>query len=280
MLNWLRYLIREFSYFSPTLKKGTWFLIILIIIIQMIIFSFKYYSLHHLSDLEKNVIIYSTKLLKEDSINKIKEPLKNYKIDPNKATEADFIKLGFPSYIAKRIIKYRDKGGKFRHIKDLKKIYGIDTNIINQLEDCLIFPSFSLKSTHDYKKIELNKVDSAMLESLPGIGKTLSKRIIKYREILGGFYSKEQLKEVYGLSLEVYNNIIPHFIIDTTQIKRIDINNVSYHELVKHPYIRKELANKIIHYRKKKNITSLQQLISDSILFPKEAERLRWYFIF
>jgi hypothetical protein len=34
-----------------------------------------------------------------------------------------------------------------------------------------------------------------------------SKRIVNYREKLGGFISKEQIREVYGISNELYQSI-------------------------------------------------------------------------
>ena len=67
-----------------------------------------------------------------------------------------------------------------------------------------------------FPKIELNSADSAALVQLYGIGPVLSRRIIKYRTSLGGrFHSVEQLKNVYGLSEETFQNILPHVWIDT-----------------------------------------------------------------
>jgi competence ComEA-like helix-hairpin-helix protein len=65
-------------------------------------------------------------------------------------------------------------------------------------------------------RINLNRADSAELVKLYGIGPVLSKRIIKYRNSLGGkFQSVDQLKNVYGLSEETFNSIKPYLIVDT-----------------------------------------------------------------
>ena len=53
--------------------------------------------------------------------------------------------------------------------------------------------------------VELNTADTTILKKVPGIGSTFARRIIKYRELLGGFFTVEQLREVYGLDEERYN---------------------------------------------------------------------------
>ena len=47
--------------------------------------------------------------------------------------------------------------------------------------------------------VELNTADTTILKKVPGIGSTFARRIIKYRELLGGFYDVSQLAEVYDI---------------------------------------------------------------------------------
>ena len=87
--------------------------------------------------------------------------------------------------------------------------------------------------------IDINGCDSAALVALPGIGPVLSARIIKYRKLLGGFASVEQLKEVYGLPEETYEMIKGRLYADSSGIRKININSSGYKELSRIPYIEK-----------------------------------------
>lgn len=79
--------------------------------------------------------------------------------------------------------------------------------------------------------LELNTCDSASLESLPGLGPVLSARIIKYRNLLGGYASVDQLKEVYGLSEDTYNLVSGFLRADPALVRKIQINNADYKQL-------------------------------------------------
>ncbi|MDN3202718.1 ComEA family DNA-binding protein [Algoriphagus sediminis] len=99
------------------------------------------------------------------------------------------------------------------------------------------------------KVISISEADSVVLQIVPGIGPTLAGRIVKYRENLGGFHSKEQLSEVYGLSDEVSERIWEYFSLDEISLERLRINSISRDELAKHPYVSYGAAKVILAYR-------------------------------
>ena len=153
-----------------------------------------------------------------------------FNFDPNTASYDTLIKLGLASKEANTLINYRKKGGKFRKPADIKKIYGIEEGKAEKLIPFVevktdTFERTGIKSQKNQKSLlDINSCDSASLVRLPGIGPVLSARIIKYRHLLGGFVTKDQLKEVYGLPEETYELIRERLFVDTLAITRIDIN--------------------------------------------------------
>ncbi len=106
------------------------------------------------------------------------------------------------------------------------------------------------KSFSENLKIDLNLADSTTFTLLKGIGPGFASRIIKYRKKLGGFYKKEQLKEVYGLDSILFNRIEKSIHLQNLDIKKFNINLVSIDELRKHPYFSYNIATSIVNYRK------------------------------
>jgi len=100
--------------------------------------------------------------------------------------------------------------------------------------------------------IELNTADSTLLKKIPGIGSSFAKRIISYKNILGGYHRVEQLQEVYGMYEELYEQIVPYIEINPNEISRIAINSSSLDKLRAHPYLNFYQAKAIIEMRKKK----------------------------
>ncbi|MBL7138646.1 MAG: helix-hairpin-helix domain-containing protein [Bacteroidales bacterium] len=99
--------------------------------------------------------------------------------------------------------------------------------------------------------IELNRADTLDLQRLYGIGPAFARRITGYRAKLGGFISIDQLLEVYGMDSARYMGIRKHLTVDTSIIDRMNLNSISFKELIYHPYMPYELAKEIALYRKK-----------------------------
>lgn len=99
--------------------------------------------------------------------------------------------------------------------------------------------------------VELNSADTLTLQLLHGIGPAYARRIVRYRDRLGGFTNMGQLLEVYGFTPELLEHIGPSLILDTTDIRRIEINSVELKQLVKHPYIEYYQARDIVRLRGK-----------------------------
>lgn len=185
-----------------------------------------------------------------------------FAFNPNTASESDFVQLGLPIFLAKRIINYRTKGGTFRKAADFAKIYGLRETDFQRL-----LPYIQLDETErkEYPKtvyekkvytptvakiIDLNLADTSDLKRINGIGSVLALRIIKYRNKLGGFANASQLREVYGLDSLVANLTLSKFVLeDKNLVKRLPINLLPSDSLAKHPYIGRKAAKILSNYR-------------------------------
>ncbi len=129
--------------------------------------------------------------------------------------------------------------------------------------------------------LELNTCDSASLESLPGLGPVLSARIVKYRNLLGGYASVDQLKEVYGLSEDTYNIVSGFLKADPALVRKIQINNADYKQLIRMPYLERSDVSAILKYRElMNNIINIDELIENKIITTEKAAKISPYLTF
>lgn len=214
-----------------------------------------------------------------------------FNFDPNYASFDTLTELGLSGKQARTIINYRNKGGKFRHASDVKKIYGIDEQTTSKLLPYIIikkdtgsikyFNTGSLAQPERHERLDLNKCDSAALDKLPGLGPVLSSRIIKFRKLLGGFVSAEQLKEVYGLQEATFNNLADKVFADSSGIIGIKINDAGFRELSRHPYLNRYEIESIIKYKELKGrFSNTAELVDNKILTAEKAKKLSAYLRF
>ena len=128
--------------------------------------------------------------------------------------------------------------------------------------------------------IELNQADTLTLKKIPGIGSTFARRIVGYRELLGGFYTVEQLAEVYGIDEERYNALHTWFKVDTTCIQPLRVNQLSFKELLRHPYLNTSHVRQIERLRRKAPLQSWNDLILLEEFSAIDRQRLRPYLSF
>lgn len=93
-------------------------------------------------------------------------------------------------------------------------------------------------------QVDINTADTAELRKLPGIGEKRAMNIVKYRTSLGGFYTVEQLAEVYSIDAELVERLKKYIVCDGHSVAKIDINNTIPYQLW-HPYLKGELLKTI-----------------------------------
>jgi DNA uptake protein ComE-like DNA-binding protein len=129
--------------------------------------------------------------------------------------------------------------------------------------------------------VELNTTDSVSLTRVHGIGPSFAHRIITYRNKLGGFINKDQLKEVYGLDAEKYAEINDEIRVDASRVKKLAINTVDFEALRHFPYLSYKQANAVIQYRVQHgNYHSLNDMRDIVLLNDKILSKIAPYITF
>ena len=210
-----------------------------------------------------------------------------FDFNPNEVTKDELIGLGFSERLANRLINYRSKGGEFRIKSDLKKLYGMDSIFYKGLFPFIQLPeriTYHEKTTpfNTEKKaivFNLNEADTTQLQRIFGIGSVLAKRIIKYRERLGGFVSNDQLKEVYGLDSAVVGKIVKaSFLTEDFIPRKININTADEAVLSAHPYSSRKIASAIVTYRfQHGNYQSVNDLRKIEIIDKRVVDKIYLY---
>lgn len=191
-----------------------------------------------------------------------KEP-KTYTLvafDPNTATQEELLNLGLPKGVVTVMLRFREKGGKYRRKEDLKKIYILDEADYLRIEpyisiagDGASIPTVALDIPQSYENernisIDINKASAEEWQQLRGVGPAFSGKITRFREALGGFTSIEQVAETRGLPDSTFQKIRSQ-LRPSPVFRLIDINAAPADVLSKHPYIDRRMAEAIVSYR-------------------------------
>lgn len=95
--------------------------------------------------------------------------------------------------------------------------------------------------------VDLNTADTTILKHIPGIGSYRAKKIVEYRKKLGGYVQVEQIME----ACQMPDEVLPWFCIASPNVAKININNASVNQMMRHPYISFYLAKSIHEWRQK-----------------------------
>ncbi len=241
--------------------------------------------LAHLELVDKPQKSYSNGFKNEPS--EVRKVIQFHDFNPNESSVDALSALGIPLWLAKRIEKYRNSGGIFRKKADVKKIYGFPEELYLQLEPYITIPQSEAIDNNKLKVItqtkpvitsfDLNHADTTTLIKLKGIGSKLSQRIIKYRDMLGGFYAIDQLYEVYGLDSAVIQEVKKYATLKNPSTIKININESSF-EQFRHPYLKPYIAKAIINYRNQHGkFESFKDLLAVKLLDEKTFQKILPY---
>ncbi len=250
-----------------------------------------YYLYGRLSSNEEDGFILNTEeQAKVDALktkNALVEEKKIYPFNPNFISDYKGYTLGMSVPEIDRLHAFRDKKRFVNSAKEFQEVTKVSDSLLHILRPYFKFPEWKKKKNkqNKYRDIEifpvkdLNDCTVEELQSVSGIGETLSKRIVKFRNALGGFLIDKQLFDVYGLKPDVAERVLKQYkVIKVPEIKKININTATPSELSKLLYIQKKVAFEVVNYRNlNDSITSFDEL-SNIKNFPfKKIDKIKLY---
>lgn len=191
---------------------------------------------------------------------------------------ADYLStIGFTPRQAALVVRYRDMIGGYRTIEEFAECYAVGDSVASMLKPYLIFDEEDNAPT----LVELNSADSATLRSVVGIGEKSVVEILRYRDLLGGYCSIEQLSELDVVTERNFEKISQQIYCDSAKIKKININFASPKALEAHPYITSRALRRIVNKRELKGgWSTVEELIEDDIFSEDEAKHIAPYLSF
>ena len=270
-------------------------MLLLIVIFQTVYFVVKSYPVTEKTNSLTLDEEYQAKIDELRSRNQKKDSVTVYPFNPNFITDYKGYILGMSTEEIDRLHVFRAKNQFVNSGKEFQKVTLISDSLLESLRPYFKFPEWtrrgSVKSVDgsrspSFKSLkavsvpdtikkakikDLNNATAEELRSINGIGDKLSQRIVKFRDLLGGFLVEEQLGHVYGLQPEVVKRILNDYgILESPDITKININQVSSRDISKLVYIKYEVAARIVAFREANGgITSFDELMEIED-FPSE----------
>lgn len=235
------------------------------------------------------------------------QTVETFPFDPNTADSTTLLRLGLAPWQVKAIYRYRARHGRYHEPEDFKRLPGMTGELWERLGPCVrIAERFrylkpepaALPTVHrdtvaarpvqrdtmqypvkfpEPTQVDINAADTNLLKKIPGIGSYRARKIVEYRQRLGGFVRAEQIME----ACEMPDEVLEWVQVAPTPVPRMALNRLSIQRLMRHPYITFYQARDIVEYRNKHG---LLQGEADLLLLPsfspEQVERLRDYITF
>ena len=251
------------------------------------------FSKENLLDINSKEVIAIQKEL--DSLRTIEVESKKPKVfpfNPNFLTDFKGYTLGMSTEEIDRLLAFRKENKWINSVEDFKKVTKVSDSLLNKISPYFKFPDWvtNPKSKNKYvkkrfkekkftQKIDLNLATQGQLEGVNGIGKAFSKRIIEYRNKLGGFTNDIQLYQVYGLDFQVANSILKEFTVKTPkEIIKMNLNSISASDISTIPSISFDIAKKIWEFRiLNEGIKSFSELENIEGLTKRKLQGIQLY---
>ncbi len=276
--------------FNKQERSGIFFLLLIIVLLQLGYFAYSYLSTSVSSDVFKADATTALQIatLKEEASKK--DSIKQYPFNPNYITDYKGYTLGMSVNEIDRLHAFRLEGKYVNSAKEFQELTLISDSLLKKIGPYFKFPEWVSQKNNtrtlkknSVKKVnrvkDLNTVTAIELKKITGVGDKLSKRIVKFRKRLGGFLIDDQLNDVYALKPEVVKRILFNYrVLSKPKISQVNINEASAHEISKIAYISYPVAKKIIAYRQENGLIKSFKELNKIEGFPTDKiDRIKLY---
>jgi DNA uptake protein ComE-like DNA-binding protein len=253
--------------YNKNQRSGIFFLLLIIILLQLFFFFIDFTSNEAIDFSNDEIALFQQEM---DSLKKVElenKTLKRYPFNPNFITDYKGYQLGMNTEEIDSLHAFRKKGNYINSVKQFQQITKINDSLLGVISPYFKFPKWTTSKKTDVKtkinkpiiKQDVNKVNATDLRVVNGIGEKLSNRIIQYRKKLQGFSFNSQLYEVWNLDKEVVDRVLQYFeVMESPIIKKINVNEATFKEVLAIVYIDYELTKKIFNYRDE--VAEIQEL--------------------
>ena len=254
-----KYILKKLFNFDRRDRRGLLFLsfILLLVIIFYYSIDFFYSSKNKYFDFTEfdSISLIMKKNSYDDNIKSDIREIKDIKINPNSANETELKSIGLNKFQVQNIIKYRNKGGYFYYIHDLKKIYGLNEETYSRVKDNIFIEELPVIVYDNYKrdreseKVELN---TASLQDLLKI-------------------------KVYKMDIYTKSKVIDNTFLDSSLIKKTALTALNYRKLLKNPYLNKYQVDAITKYISLEKEIKKEDLLKYNILDTSTFKKISYY---
>jgi len=267
-------IFKSHFWYNKNQRNGIFLLVLLILLLQVSIYT-DVFSSDEITDINQpELLAFQHKIDSLKAIEIENRKPKIYPFNPNYITDYKGEQLGMSLQEIDRLLAFRKTNKFINSKKEFQKVTKISDSLLDKISRYFKFPdwvvkrsqqnsSLSLRGTKQsfYKNnvissaverstTDINKATAEDFKTISGIGPAFSERIVKYRSKLQGFSFESQIYEVWGLEKEVAASVLSTFkIFEKPIIKKINVNTVSFKELLKNPYIDYDLCIMIFNYR-------------------------------
>jgi len=305
----MKRLIRDFLNLRRRERRGT-MVLATILVMELVYLSVRQYqspeAIHDFAAFEDQIDAF----LQKDPLDLAAEGFRveleseSFPFNPNKLPIEDWVALGLTESQARSIHNYEAKGGAFRKKSDVARMYAIDSALFARLEPFIEIPD-SMRRRHrhetytlkypakrnfhrEYQRdssyqprfvpkekvvISMNFADTTEWQTLSGIGPAFARRIVRFRDDLGGFITKDQLKEVYGFPEETFDRLGEQILFESVKVIQIDVNQAPVEEFANHPYLSWNVARSLVAIREQHGPYARTEDITRSDLVDEDLYR-------